>query len=384
MSSAELPAPGAAPAPLKICVVTAQLSVTGVPLAQIRFAGALARRGHRVELVFGGRQDSAALPDLPGVPVRVWDKARVAAMVRPMMRYLREKRPDVVFSAEDHLNGAVLVAAALSGSRAKISGSSRVSPFDSYSNKPFTRGWARKQLLRGVMWRADALTCVSRDMVEQYRTIFPHAPHRCVYNIIDDEASRARAQEPVDHPWFTSPDTPVIVAAGTLTRRKAYHDLVDAVRIVTERGRNVRLAIFGEGHQRGRLEAMVAEYGLGDRVWLPGRIANPRAYFARAPISALSSRAEGLPNVLVESMACGCTPVATDCPTGPREVIGDDRYGYLARVHDPTSLADAIERALDRPIPPERLAEAVAPFEESQVVARHFELLGLSDRADPR
>lgn len=361
----------------RICVVTPRLSITGVPLAQARFAGALARHGHEVEFVIG-ESDGLAPPVIPGVKVTLWNTPRVAQMLPRMVSYLKRERPDVVFSAEDHLNGVVIIAAIVARSKAKISGSSRVSPFDSYSNKPFSAGWFRKQLLRSVMWRANALTCVSKDMVAEYRTIFPDAPHVCVYNIIDDAASRERAGEAVDHPWFNQREVPVIVAAGTLTRRKAFHDLVTAVKLVTDRGRNVRLAIFGEGHQRERLEGMVADYGLGDRVWLPGRIANPRAYFSKAPISALSSRAEGLPNVLVETMVCGCTPVSTDCPTGPREVIGDDEFGYLAKVHDPESLAAAIERALDRPIPRERLALATAPFEESRVIRRHFEVLGLA------
>ena len=76
-------------------------------------------------------------------------------------------------------------------------------------------------------------------------------------------------------------------------------------------------------------------------------------------------------------MICGCTPASTDCPTGPREVIGNDEFGYLAKVHDPESLASALERALDHPIPREKLRQAVAPFEESQVIARHFAVLGL-------
>ena len=361
----------------KSCVVTPRLSVTGVPLAQARFAGALARHGHEVEFVIG-EPDGLPAPDVPGVKVTLWNQPRVAGMLRPMAAYLRREKPDIVFSAEDHLNGVVLIAAILSGSKAKISGSSRVSPYDSYSNKPFTRGWFRKQALRSVMWRADALTCVSKDMVAEYRTIWPDAPHVCVYNIIDDAASREKAKAPVEHPWFNQREVPVIVAAGTLTRRKAFHDLVTAVKMITDRGRAVRLAIFGEGHQRERLEGMVADYGLGDRVWLPGRTANPRAFFSKAPISALSSRAEGLPNVLVETMVCGCTPVSTDCPTGPREVIGNDEYGYLAKVHDPESLAAALEKALDRPVAAERLKQAVAPFEESAVIRRHFEVLGLA------
>ena len=78
-------------------------------------------------------------------------------------------------------------------------------------------------------------------------------------------------------------------------------------------------------------------------------------------------------NVLVEAMLCGCTPVSTDCPTGPREVLQDGRFGYLVPVQDPAALAAGIERALDRPIPKEELALAVRPLEEKAVLQRHFE-----------
>jgi glycosyltransferase involved in cell wall biosynthesis len=84
-----------------------------------------------------------------------------------------------------------------------------------------------------------------------------------------------------------------------------------------------------------------------------------------------------MPNALVEAMMCSCTPVATDCPTGPRELLQDGKYGYLVAVGDPVAIAAGIEKALDRPIPKELLAEAVLPFEERTVIARHFALLGL-------
>jgi glycosyltransferase involved in cell wall biosynthesis len=87
--------------------------------------------------------------------------------------------------------------------------------------------------------------------------------------------------------------------------------------------------------------------------------------------------------VLVEGMMCGCVPVATDCPTGPREILQDGKYGYLVPMHDPAAMATGIEMALDRPIPPEQLAEAVKSYEGEAVVRRHFETLGLSDASRP-
>ena len=82
-------------------------------------------------------------------------------------------------------------------------------------------------------------------------------------------------------------------------------------------------------------------------------------------------------------MMCGCTPVATDCPTGPREVLDGGRFGYLVKPRDPHSIAEGILKALDHQIHPELLAEAVTPFEEDAVIARHVELLGIPNHNHP-
>jgi len=171
----------------------------------------------------------------------------------------------------------------------------------------------------------------------------------------------------------------VLVAAGSLAPWKGFGDLIRAMDVLKRRGRDVRLVILGEGALRAELEALVAELGLGDRIRLPGFTDNVLKYFARADAFVLSSHVEGMPNVLVEAMMCGCTPVATDCQTGPRELLQDGRYGYLVPVGEADGIADGIEAALDNPIPPERLAEAVTPFEEAAVIGRHFQVLGLAE-----
>lgn len=361
---------------MKIAVVTPLFAIAGVPLAQLRFARALAARGHEVDLVIGRIGEEYQLPPAPEVNVLDLGRRHVRDMVGPLRRYLRTRQPDVVFSAEDHLNAVVLVAAIAARSRAKISGSSRVTPFDTYSNERFSKRWVLKQLMRAVMWRADALTCVSRDMVEQYRQVFHDPPHVCVYNIVDDARSRERMREPLEHDWFVRGEAPLLVAAGRLAHWKGFSDLIDAVKLLAAR-RRVRLLILGDGPLRAELQSQIERLGLTDQVRLEGYVENPLKYFARADVFVLSSHVEGLPNVLVEAMMCGRTPVSTDCPTGPREVLQDGRYGYLVPMRDAAAMAAAIERALDAPIPPERLAEAIRPFEESAVIDRHFELLGL-------
>lgn len=365
---------------MKISVLLPRYAITGVPLAQARFARALAARGHQVQLIVGYVDGGNQLPDVEGVRLSNLGKPMVRGMLVPLMRHLLRDRPDVVFSAEDHLNTVTLLAAVLTRSRAKISGSSRVTPFDTYSDVPLTKRWALKQLTRLLMWRADALTCVSRDMVDQYRRTFRRPRHICVYNIVDDQLSRQRMKEEVTHPWVTDRSQPLLVAAGRLAPWKGFGDLLEAMKRVVER-RDARLLILGDGPLRSDLQLRIGELGLGDNVQLLGYVQNPLKYFHHADVFVLSSLVEGLPNVLVEAMMCGCTPVATDCPTGPREVLQGGRYGYLAPVQNPQGLADAILEALDHPIPAALLMEAVRPFAEKDVIDRHFEVLGLCEKS---
>jgi len=362
---------------MRICVVTPLYAIAGVPLAQLRFARALAAKGHDVDLLIGRIDLQYEFPKIAGVNVLKLNRQKVRGMLLPLRKYLLTTGPDVVFSAEDHLNSVVLLAAIASRSKAKISCSSRVTPYDTYSSVPFTKRWFLKQIMRAVMWRADALTCVSRDMVEQYRQVFRSPPHVCVYNIADDRNSRVRMTESLEHEWFIRKGCPLVVAAGTLAPWKGFEDLLHAMKLLSEK-KQARLAILGDGPSRSELEALITELGLTDLVLLQGFVENPLKFFAHADVFVLSSHVEGLPNVLVEAMMCGCTPVSTDCPTGPREVLQDGKYGYLVPMRDPAALAAGIEQALEYPIPADLLAEAIRPFEESAVIERHFEVLGLS------
>ncbi len=106
--------------------------------------------------------------------------------------------------------------------------------------------------------------------------------------------------------------------------------------------------IFGEGSERGPLESLRRELGLASDVDLPGFAASPYAAMSRAALYVLSSRFEGLPNALIEALACGCPAVATDCPSGPDEILEHGRFGLLTPVGDAEALAGAISSALDR------------------------------------
>lgn len=360
----------------RISLFTARQSVSGVPLAQIRLAKALQRRGYEVEYVVGYVPDDVPVPEIQDVNVINLNVDRTYKLALPILFYLWKHQPDVIFTAEDHLNIVVALAVILSGSKAKLSASSRVTPHDTYSGKLFSKKWVLKQLSVILRKRADALVCVSEDMVQQYSAIFGPTKYQCIYNVICDVDTPKKMLEPVDDPWMKRTSVPVVITAGRLAPEKGYSDLIIAMKILTRRTA-ARLVILGDGPLRPDLEALIMSEGLGDSVRLLGFQDNPYKYFGRSSVFVLSSYVEGLPNALVEAMACGCTPVATDCPTGPREVLKGGEYGHLVPMRNPRAMADAIQRAIEQPMSPKQLKLAIQPFTEESVVRKHQSVLGI-------
>ncbi len=154
-----------------------------------------------------------------------------------------------------------------------------------------------------------------------------------------------------------SDDGYVVVAIGRLSPEKAFDVLIRAVDQLIEAGTDVRLLIAGEGNERASLEQLIAQTGRGDRIKLLGHVADPRSLFAAADVFVLSSRSEGLPNVLLESLACGVPVVATAVGGVPR-VIVDEQNGLLVRPDDVDGLSVALSRLLHNDALKSQLASA--------------------------
>ena len=373
----------------RVSIIISTYSLSGVPLAQLRLAKALARRGYEVDYIVGSNWDTSIdLPVASGVNVINLNKPRVLRTLFPLIRYLMHNRPGIIFSSEDYLNAIVVLSVVISMTDCKLALSSRVTPHDAYPRSIFLRGISAyckglfMRVLNPLLWsRADVLSCVCNDMVKQYHALFGQTRHQTLYNIIVDLEFQAKKQEEVDHPWFSKKEAPIIIAAGRLAPEKGFIDLIRAVKIVND-SKPVRLVILGgdEDHElKARLLTLVDSLQLLDRVQLLGFQPNPYKFFSRSNVFVLSSYSEGLPNVLVEAMACGCPVVSTDCPTGPREVLKDGRFGELVPVAAPQAMAEAILRALASPRTFDEFSEAVLPFTEARAIQAYLRAFGLEE-----
>ncbi len=136
-----------------------------------------------------------------------------------------------------------------------------------------------------------------------------------------------------------------------------------------------RLVVLGEGELRDELLELAERLGIRERVDLPGYAANPYPSFASADVVVLSSRFEGLPTVLIEALPFTCGIVSTDCPSGPREILDQGRWGRLVPCGEPAALADAIERG-DQLSSRARPHDAWMRYEVTYAAERYIELIG--------
>lgn len=243
------------------------------------------------------------------------------------------------------------------------------------------RFWRRRSYKRGrhaVYAAADAIIGNSQGVVESLRWLLgDDAPplHR-IPNPMDLERIKRLAANTDVHPWCLDREVPLVISVGRLVAVKDFDMLIRAFARVL-RLRPARLLILGEGRQRCRLERLIKRLDLADTVALPGFAANPFAHVARADMLVLSSRYEGSPNALIEALACGTPCVATDCRSGPREVLEDGRLGPLVPVGNVAAMADAMARTLAAPPDSAMLVQAARRFDRDDNAALYARVLGL-------
>lgn len=337
-------------------------------------ANGFAERGHRVDLLLARGEG----PNLAGIgpAVRIVDfrKKGVLGCLPPLVRYLRKERPDALLSAMSHANVVALAAHRLAGSKARILVSERASYTALLANHPALRDRAVYFLMRRTYKRADGVIVVARAMIDELhkglgldRSRLHMVPNPVVTRRLLEEA-----RETPDCPSFGQ-GAPVVLGAGRLHAQKDFETLLRAFASLRAE-REARLVIIGEGPDRARLERLARDLGIAGDVAFPGYQANPFAYMSAAALFVLSSRFEGMPGVLIQAMACGTPVVSTDCPTGPREILEDGRWGALVPIGDAERLHDAMAAALDGREGPDVRARA-ADFDEAGAVDRYLELL---------
>ena len=192
-------------------------------------------------------------------------------------------------------------------------------------------------LLRFTYPKASNIIAVSEDVATILRNDFALKNVTRIYNLVSFNDIQQQALAGYTH------TKPYIVALGRLTEVKRLDLLIDAYAESKMRD-ECDLLLVGEGEARKALEVQIKSLALEGKVILTGSQANPFKYLKNAELLALSSRTEAFPMVLIESLVLSCPVVATDCPTGPREIVVDEENGLLVENGSKQALSAALDR----------------------------------------
>ncbi|HET6385447.1 MAG TPA: glycosyltransferase family 4 protein [Armatimonadota bacterium] len=363
--------------PRNITLVISSLSMGGAERMMSTLAGYWATHGKKVTLITLAAESTDFWKIDPGIarvalnligessnPVR----AIVSNLYRifRLRKAIRASKPDVVLSFLETPNILALIACrgfSIPVLVAERCDAARLPPEQPWS---ILRRWSYPLAYRVIVQTERAKIALLNELGAR-TVVIPNPVTEPAYDSPESQDMRehlgSESPDIRDHPGSVSQDMrdhpgsvrPRVAAVGRLQKQKRFDLLLRAFAIVKDRHPEWRLDILGEGSLRTELEALRDELGLKDRLGLPGRISNVPAALRESDLFVLSSDYEGFPNALCEAMACGLAVIATDCPSGPREIIRDGVDGLLTPPGDVETLAAAMDRLMSSDEVRERL-----------------------------
>jgi len=360
---------------MKIAIFSPSLKSGGAEQVVVNLARGFLRANHAVHLVLADARGEL-LSELPtGITIINLGKKRLINCVIPLIRYVRINKPDIFLSSQTHANVITSLAFHFFSNSTKLILSEHTSISIHLTPVYRNKGRYIVQLAKMFFPRADAIVAVSNGAAKNISQIINIAEDQLnvIYNPVQLSEIEEKSSEMVSHPWLLSDGVPVILAVGRLTSAKDYPTLLRAFQLLVQK-RDARLIILGEGEDRDELEKLVIDLNLFEKVSMPGYADNPYAYMSKSSLFVLSSAWEGFAVVIVEALSCGSTVVATNCPSGPAEILDDGRFGSLVPVGDAETLADAIDVALDNRRDPVSQQTRAQEFAENKAVKKYLSL----------
>ncbi|MFP4280590.1 MAG: glycosyltransferase [Halochromatium sp.] len=361
----------------RIAIFAATSGHSGVDRILVNLIEQWAAWGLRVDLLRVRRHGPRLEPVPEGVRCIDLGCSHVNTALPALVRYLKRERPRALLSDKDRVNRIAILARGLARRPSVLAVRLGTTVSVNLASRGLLERWLQRASIRLLYRFADRLIVpsdgVATDLVERFgvertRIQVAHSP------IVSARLERL-AREPIAHPWLASDAPPLILGVGELGARKDFATLIRAFALVRAE-RPCRLLILGRGRQRERLLALASDLGVAEALDLPGFVANPYPYMRQAAVFALTSRWEGLGIVLVEALACGTPAVSTDCPSGPREILGACCPQALVPVGDHRALARALGETLARPPAPALLRARARAFAVDASARAYLAALG--------
>ena len=300
---------------------------------------------------------------------------RIPYHISALARLIRRHRARVVLSFMEQANIINILASNITGHHVVIS--QRTNLRQQYENKGLLGKVTSKTSAR-LYPKADRIIAVSNGIKEIIVSDYKLDARRIA--VIPNPVDIASVAELSKKELSMALPSDYLLHVGRLSVKAKAHDiLLNAFKKLHSGHPNLKLVLVGDGPDKRQIQVMVNDMDLAESVIPAGWQDNVYPFMAGAKVLILCSRYEGWPNVLVEAMACGCPVIATDCQTGPREILGDNEYGLLVPVDDPEALAHSVEGLLTdesrRTYFQEQVRKRAQEFDLEQIGSKYVSLL---------
>jgi len=366
-----------------LAVLMAEIGTGGMGKMRLQLMNAIARRDYRVDLLLASQEGRHRLALDERIRVIALPTTHAVFGILPLARYLWRNRPRALLTQRIRVNVLAHRARRLARVATRIYATGNTHQSTALDAFPEPKRTRRRQRVERYFARNDGMIAISQGVAEDYAALmgWPLEAIAVAPNPVVTPAMAEQAGAPVEHPWFAQGEPPVVLAMGRLEKQKDFATLLAAFARFRE-AHEARLVILGDGPLRTQIEAQAGDLGIDRHVDLPGFVANPYAWLARSRMFVLSSRWEGLGNVLIEAMAVGTPVVATDCPSGPAEILEQGALGPLVACRDPQGLADGMAQIWTDPPAAEALRHsAYRRFSAEGSAEAYLGAMGLLDRA---
>ncbi|WP_018860772.1 MULTISPECIES: glycosyltransferase [unclassified Thioalkalivibrio] len=318
-------------------------------------------------------------PNVRRIPLRA---AHRNTALPALIVYLLRHRPQALYTASHRLNRTALLARRLTRPGMPVAIRMGMSISATLAEMKPSRARRLQHSMQRWYPQADAVVAPSEGVGHDLNTLagVPAERLHVIPNPIVSTDLIDQAAAPLEDPWLQDSRTqkiPVVLGAGSLELRKDFASLIRAFAKLRQR-RPLRLVILGEGRERTNLEQLARDLGVEQDLRLPGFQYNPYAWMARANAFALTSKREGSGAVLIEALACGTPCVATDCPSGPAEILDQGTLGPVVPIGDIEALAQALDTLLTTPPDPATLQAATLPFTAEASARAYLKALRLA------